>query len=69
MFSLVPRCYGLWGSQKETCIAFAMVNCAWSAISCPPLPGQGFSRVRWQLPDLALQAPRHVLGVLRVDLH
>ena len=35
MFSLVPRCHGLRGSQKYTGTPLAMVNRAWCAISLP----------------------------------
>ena len=38
MFSFVPRCHGLRGSQMEICRPVSIVNCAGSAISLPWSP-------------------------------
>ena len=35
MFSLVPRCQGLFGSAKNTGMLVSMVNSAWAESSLP----------------------------------
>jgi hypothetical protein len=63
VFSLVPRCHGLCGSQKYTFTLVATVNFLWPAISNPRFPGQRAPQVCREFTNMLAQGSNDSFGV------
>ena len=69
VFSLLPRCHGLWGSQKYTLTLVATLNRLWSASSVPRSQGQRAHQSRGQILDLPDERADDAGGVFARDLN
>jgi hypothetical protein len=63
VFSLVPRCEGLWGSQKYATVSVAKVKLLWPASSMS-IPRQRLTESLRQRSDVRAEGRHHCLGVL-----
>ena len=66
VFSLLPRCQGLLGSQKYTCTPLSTVNWTCSADLLALIPGQRAAQLGRQRADALRQRRAHRLGPMAV---